>query len=127
MINSRRVFVAANVCLFLSAAAATAAELKFEHVMNIGAEGTGAGQFKYVEDFAFSKDGHLLATDALHAFIQVFDKDTGRFIIRFGGKGEEEHNFDSRKTSLSIRTGTYSSPTMRAASSRSSTHPTSGC
>ena len=46
---------------------AMAADLKFEHVMNIGAVGTGEGQFKYVEDFAFSKEGHLLATDAAHA------------------------------------------------------------
>ncbi len=34
-----------------------AGDLRFEHVMNIGAEGRGAGQFKYVEDFAFSTYG----------------------------------------------------------------------
>src|SRR4051812_19126716 len=69
--------------LVLAAAASCgAAELKFEHVMNIGSTGTGEGQFKYVEDFAFTKDGHLLATDALHAWVQVFDKTTGKFVSR---------------------------------------------
>lgn len=73
---------------------ASAADLKFEHVMNIGSEGVGEGQFKYVEDFAFSKDGHLLVTDASHAYVQAFDKHSGKFIIRFGGKGEDDHNLD---------------------------------
>jgi len=54
-----------------------AEEARFEHVMNIGAEGSGPGQFKYVEDFAFSKDGHLLVTDAANSNIQVFNKTTG--------------------------------------------------
>ena len=40
-----------------------AAAMSFEHVMNIGSEGTGEGQFKYVEDFDLSIEGHLLATD----------------------------------------------------------------
>ena len=71
-----------------------AAGLKFEHVMNIGSEGFGEGQFKYVEDFAFSKDGHLLATDASHAWVQVFDKTTGKFLTRFGGKGDGDHQLD---------------------------------
>ncbi len=31
--------------------------MSFEHVMNIGTQGTGEGQFKYVEDFALSIDG----------------------------------------------------------------------
>ena len=34
-------------------------ELKFEHVMDIGADGIAPGQFKYVEDFAFGKNGEL--------------------------------------------------------------------
>lgn len=32
--------------------------LKFTHVMGIGFEGTGPGQFKYVEDFAFDSKGN---------------------------------------------------------------------
>lgn len=70
-----------------------AVELKFEHVMNIGSDGVGEGQFKYIEDFAFSKDGHLLATDASHAWVQVFDK-SGKYLGRFGGKGDEDHNLE---------------------------------
>src|SRR5262249_15129438 len=73
---------------------AQAADVKFEHVMNIGQEGVGEGQFKYVEDFAFTKDGHLLVTDAAHSWVQVFDKATGKFISRFGGKGEDDHHLD---------------------------------
>ena len=68
--------------------------MEFEHVMNIGTEGSGPGQFKYVEDFALSQDGHLLATDAAHAYVQVFDKKTGEFITRFGGKGDDDENLE---------------------------------
>lgn len=68
--------------------------MNFEHVMTIGSEGTGEGQFKYVEDFAFDSKGHLLATDAAHAYIQVFDKKSGKYITRFGGKGDEDHQLD---------------------------------
>ncbi len=46
---------------------AAVSNMTFEHVMNIGTQGTGEGQFKYVEDFALSIDGHLLASDAAHA------------------------------------------------------------
>lgn len=73
---------------------ADAGSLSFQHVMNIGSEGTGEGQFKYVEDFAFSADGLLLASDAAHAWIQAFDKTTGKFISRFGGKGDKDGNLD---------------------------------
>src|SRR5258705_4367995 len=76
------------------AALAQDSKVQFEHVMNIGTAGVGEGQFKYVEDFAFSKDGHLLATDATHAWVQVFDKTSGKFITRFGGKGEEDKHLD---------------------------------
>ena len=49
------------------------AEMLFEHVMNIGAEGAGEGQFNYVEDFDLTINGqHIMATDAAHAFVQVF-------------------------------------------------------
>jgi len=71
---------------------AQAGEVKFEHVMTIGSEGTEEGQFKYVEDFAFTKDGLLLITDAARAWVQAFDKGTGKFIARFGGKGDEDHS-----------------------------------
>ena len=84
------------VCGMLGAYPVSADEgkIQFEHVMNIGTTGTGEGQFKYVEDFAFTKDGHLLATDAVHAWVQVFDKTTGKFITRFGGKGESDSHLD---------------------------------
>src|SRR3954451_5640699 len=80
--------------VMLSAAPAHVETLAFEHVMNIGSEGHGEGQFKYVEDFAFSKEGHLLATDASHAWVQVFDKATGKFLARFGGKGDDDYQLD---------------------------------
>jgi DNA-binding beta-propeller fold protein YncE len=83
------------VCAVLALAIpAQAQDVKFEHVMNIGSEGTGEGQFKYVEDFSFSKGGHLLATDATHAWVQAFDKTTGKFITRFGGKGDDDKHLD---------------------------------
>jgi DNA-binding beta-propeller fold protein YncE len=73
---------------------AHANDLKFQHVMDIGAEGVAPGQFKYVEDFAFGKDGELLVTDASHAYVQAFDRTTGKFIARFGGKGNDEASLE---------------------------------
>ena len=67
---------------------------KFEHVMDIGAKGTGDGQFNYVEDFAFDSNGNLLATDAVNATVQVFNPKTGGFIGKFGGKGDEDHQLE---------------------------------
>ena len=58
----------------------SASAMTFQHVMNIGSAGTGEGQFKYVEDFAFDGNGYILATDAAHAHVQVFDKKSGKFI-----------------------------------------------
>jgi hypothetical protein len=58
--------------MLAAATAAPVGELRLEHVMNIGSEGFGPGQFKYIEDFAFSRDGYLLAADASHAWVQVF-------------------------------------------------------
>ncbi|CAK0775630.1 6-bladed beta-propeller [Azospirillaceae bacterium] len=78
----------------LTTGQALAEGLRFEHVLTIGSEGNGEGQFKYVEDFAFSKDGKLLITDAAHAYVQVFDKTTGAFISRFGGKGDADENLE---------------------------------
>ena len=81
-------------CVMLFCSYAVSGDMKFEHVMNIGSEGTGPGQFKYVEDFALDNEGRLLATDAAHAFVQVFDKTTGQYITRFGGKGDEDANLE---------------------------------
>lgn len=67
---------------------------EFEHVMNIGSEGLGPGQFKYIEDFAFDSEGRLLVTDAAHAWVQAFDPATGAYITRFGGKGYADHHLD---------------------------------
>jgi DNA-binding beta-propeller fold protein YncE len=92
-----KTYLAATIGAALLAVAsipAQGAELSFEHVMNIGSEGQGEGQFKYVEDFAFSAEGHILATDAAHAWVQAFDKKTGKFVARFGGKGDEDANLD---------------------------------
>lgn len=83
-----------GLAVIMLASPAIAGELRFDHVMNIGSEGSGEGQFKYVEDFAFAKDGSLLATDAAHAWVQVFDKASGKFISRFGGKGDNDENLD---------------------------------
>ena len=83
---------------FTTAASATeavrVAPLAFEHVLDIGSAGTGEGQFAYVQDFAFARDGQLLVTDASHAWIQLFDGRTGRYLARFGGRGGEERNLD---------------------------------
>ena len=73
---------------------AHAEDLIFEQVMAFGSEGMGPGEFKYVEDFAFDSKGNLLVTDAAHAFVQVFDKRTGKFISRFGGKGDGDENLE---------------------------------
>ena len=40
------------------------------------------------------KEGQLLATDAAHAYVQAFDKTSGKFISRFGGKGEKDEHLD---------------------------------
>ncbi len=66
----------------------------FEFAFAFGAEGTGPGQFKYVEDFALTRDGHILATDAFHAWVQVFDAATGKYLARFGGKGDNDENLE---------------------------------
>lgn len=87
--------IACTACLLiLSTAALSARQLAFEHVMIIGTEGLGEGQFKYIEDFAFTRDGRLLVTDASHAWVQVFDKTSGKFLGRFGGKGDEDHHLE---------------------------------
>jgi DNA-binding beta-propeller fold protein YncE len=79
--------------LLLLAAPASAADQMFEHVMNIGVP-PSEGHFQYVEDFAFSRDGHLLVTDASHAWVQVFDRNSGRLLTRFGGRGEDNPHLE---------------------------------
>ena len=66
----------------------------FELVLIIGEFGTGNGQFRYVEDFAFTGKGQLLATDAVNATIQSFDAQTGKYIKKFGGKGDSNGLFN---------------------------------
>ena len=112
--------------LLASSIAGSASELKFEHVMSIGSEGDGPGQFQYIEDFAFTRDGHLLATDAAHAWVQVFDRSSGKFMSRFGGKGDQEIISTNLKGSRSIPTAISSSPTTGPASSRNTTSNTTG-
>lgn len=94
MIGIRRLSWGVALAMVLAATPVGAANLRFEHALTIGSEGAGEGQFKYIEDFAFTKDGKLLATDAAHAWVQVFDKTTGKFITRFGGKGDDDENLD---------------------------------
>src|ERR1700760_3960148 len=87
------VTLALNIALALAGIGAPrAAPFAFEHVMDIGSSGTGEGQFAYVQDFAFGRDGQLLVTDASHAWIQMFDGASGRYLARFGGRGGEERN-----------------------------------
>lgn len=79
----------------LAAAMSVRAEaLQFEYVTSFGTQGSAEGQFEHVEDFAFTKAGQLLVTDAAHAWVQAFDPKTGAFLTRFGGKGETESNLE---------------------------------
>jgi DNA-binding beta-propeller fold protein YncE len=67
---------------------ANAGEVSFSSRFSFGSLGDGPGQFRYPEDFAFSPDGRLFVTDASHAFVQVFEPETGKFLTRFGGKSD---------------------------------------
>jgi DNA-binding beta-propeller fold protein YncE len=69
---------------------ASAAELSFTPRFSFGKSGDGPGVFRYPEDFAFSPNGKLHVTDASHAFVQVFEPDTGKFLTRFGGKSDSD-------------------------------------
>ncbi|MEM5495415.1 6-bladed beta-propeller [Hoeflea sp. AS16] len=89
---TRGIAVSALLASTAFALPAFAADDMFEHVMTIGSEGEGEGQFKYVEDFAFDGKGNIIVSDAAHAFMQVFNKTTGEFVARFGGKGYEDAN-----------------------------------
>ena len=84
----RKSVVWGSICLFILAfhAVCYGETLQFEHVMNIGTKGIDPGQFQYVEDFAWSADGKLLATDAINSNIQAFDKTSGKYLSQFGGK-----------------------------------------
>ena len=89
--------------------------------MNIGSEGDGHGQFQVYRGLCLQQDGHLLATDAAHAWVQVFDQIAGKFMSRFGGKGDQDTISTSLKGSPSIPTAISSSPTTAPASSRNTT------
>jgi DNA-binding beta-propeller fold protein YncE len=58
----------------------------FSPVFQFGTKGDGPGQFGYVEDLAWTADGRLVVTDAAHAWVQIFDPRSGKFLARFGGK-----------------------------------------
>ncbi len=67
----------------------------FEHVMTFGSKGNGDGQFNYLEDFALTSDGsQLLVTDAANSTVQAFDKKTGKFLGKFGGKGDADNQLE---------------------------------
>lgn len=96
-----RITAVLGLCLacFLGATCAVAAEqikevagtapLGFVHVMDFGSKGNGNGLFGYIEDFDFTADGkNILVTCAKNATVQVFDKKTGIFLGKFGGKGK---------------------------------------
>lgn len=70
-----------------------------EFITTFGSEGSGKGQFSYVEDFAFDQYGNVLITDALNANVQVFKPD-GTYITMFGGRGEKKDISKSRKVLL---------------------------
>ena len=92
---ARTVGLAVSLIASLAGATAVRADaLQFEHVTSFGAQGSAEGQFEYVEDFAFTKAGQLLVTDAGHAWVQAFDSRTGAFVARFGGKGERDANLE---------------------------------
>ncbi len=66
-----------------------AGKTKYQHVMTIGEQGPGPGQFRYVEDFALNHKGHLLVTDAKNSNVQIFDKNTGQYIGAFTGEKDK--------------------------------------
>jgi DNA-binding beta-propeller fold protein YncE len=67
----------------------------FVYLMSFGSKGNGEGQFRYIEDFDTTSDGkNLLVTDAVAAYVSVFDKTTGKFLSRFGGKGDAEDQLE---------------------------------
>jgi hypothetical protein len=66
--TTKRVVALLGAALILAVASGNhAGELRFQHLMNIGTRGNGPGQFNYIEDLAFSKDGRLLVTDAANS------------------------------------------------------------
>jgi DNA-binding beta-propeller fold protein YncE len=54
-----------------------------EFVTEWGTNGTGEGQFMYIEDFSLDAQGNVLATDALKRDVQVFSPD-GELVAIFG-------------------------------------------
>ena len=92
---SKTILVGMAAIALLTFNAHAGSELKFEHVMDIGSEGSGEGQFNYIEDFDLTIDGqYIMATDAAHAWVQVFNKTTGEYVTRFGGRGNDDQNLE---------------------------------
>lgn len=73
------------ILAFAAAPEIIAGKTVFKHVMTMGSKGTGAGQFRYVEDFAVDSRGRLLVTDAKNSNVQIFDKFTGEYLSSFEG------------------------------------------
>jgi DNA-binding beta-propeller fold protein YncE len=92
--TTSRTAVCCVVLAVTLATSARAAELRFEHVLNIGLTGSGNGELSRFKDLAFGRDGRLLATDAAHGVVQVFDKTTGSLVARFGGAGGPDSHLD---------------------------------
>jgi DNA-binding beta-propeller fold protein YncE len=90
LFSMQKPLLAAVLALIATGGALPAKALEFEPLAVIGAQGDGSGQFRYVEDFAFTKDGGLAVTDAAHAYVQVFDPHSGAFRFRFGGKCDDD-------------------------------------
>lgn len=82
------------LCFSCSVSLASQQPKSFELILTIGETGSGNGQFRYVEDLAFSKQGDLLATDAINANVQSFNIETGKYINQFGGKGDKDGQFE---------------------------------
>ncbi len=73
--NTGRLIAIASTAVLLGCWNADPSQNHVKFVGAWGGEGTKDGQFLYIEDFAFSSDGHLLVTDALRADVQKFTKD----------------------------------------------------
>lgn len=84
------IWVSLSFYVWAAAPEIVAGKSQFKHVMTIGSGGSGPGQFSYVEDFAIDSQGQLLVTDANNSNVQVFEKNTGRYISSFtGGNGSK--------------------------------------
>ena len=88
-----RLIAIASTAVLLGCSDADQSQNHVKFIGTWGSEGTKDGQFLYIEDFAFSSDGHLLVTDALRADVQIFAKD-GKFLRKFGTKENGPGHFE---------------------------------